>query len=315
MDVSVVVVTYNPKQKALLSTLKSIICQKNIEFEIIIADDGSKDFDSNGIELFFERNRFSKYHIVHNEVNQGTMINALSGWSAANGKYIKQLSPGDFLYDDHTLRRMYDFIEKTGATLAFGAEASYKYENNIIEFIDYNNPKDIRPYLENNEKAIRYNYVAKRQFGNGMAFIVDRDKLLRYAALLQNKVKYGEDFTYLLMVGCDEKISYMNCFVIWYEYGIGISTNKENKWFIRLDQDKKVCYEIISKNNNKWRNLKWKYYDYENENIIKRYIWKVYRFLKYNGFWNKNKENQIVVSKGLPEPNIDYLKSFLSVED
>ena len=41
IDVSVIVVMYNPVLDKLYKTLDSIICQKGVSFEIILCDDGS----------------------------------------------------------------------------------------------------------------------------------------------------------------------------------------------------------------------------------------------------------------------------------
>ena len=41
--VSVLVITYNPKKEKLMQTLNSILLQKGIKFEIVIADDGKNN--------------------------------------------------------------------------------------------------------------------------------------------------------------------------------------------------------------------------------------------------------------------------------
>ena len=307
MDISVVVVTYNPNYQKLLTTLKSVICQKDVEFEVIIADDGSKNFDKDIIKDFFSECNFYNYRLVLNEKNQGTMKNALSGWTAAKGKYIKQLSPGDYLYSNNTLYCMYNYIKKTGATLIFGTEASYSIENNKIELIDYSNPVDIRPYIEADSDAIINKYVVERQFANGMTFLVQRSKLLEYANLLNGKVKYGEDFTYLLMIAGEEPVAFLNTYVIWYEYGSGISTTTNSIWFERLDKDKKACYSEVSRLNKKLKNLKWKYYDYENENFFLRYLWKIYRRIRYSKTVRRQNKKNEQFTKNLPEPDVKHL--------
>ena len=314
MDISVVVVTYNPDSSKLFSTLKSVICQKKVSFEIIIADDGSKHFNKEKIEQFYKLYNFTNYVFVLNEKNQGTMKNALTGWRAAKGKYIKQLSPGDFLYEEDTLYKLYDNIEKSGATLSFGPEAAYSHSDGKIEFVDYSNPKDIRPYLKNDEKKIRYNYIAKRQFANGMTFLVKSDKLIKYANEIKDVVKYGEDFTYLYMIAGDEKVSYLNSYVIWYEYGSGISTNKEDIWFVRLDKDRKASYDLISHKYTKWKYTKWKYYDYEDGSKLIRFLWKVYRKIKYiiKNYMTPNKKKEKIIPKNLPQPNMKYLCDLLA---
>ena len=53
VDVSVVVLTYNPDLRGLKRTLRSVMLQTGVNFEIIIADDGSSDNLSEEIKAFF----------------------------------------------------------------------------------------------------------------------------------------------------------------------------------------------------------------------------------------------------------------------
>ena len=68
-EVSVVVVTYNSPFEKLENTLQSVIWQENVDFEIIIADDGSKSFDKERVENWFLTNGFKDYKFVLNLVN------------------------------------------------------------------------------------------------------------------------------------------------------------------------------------------------------------------------------------------------------
>ena len=43
MQISVVVLTYNPDSEKLLATLRSVICQQDVDYEVILSDDGSVD--------------------------------------------------------------------------------------------------------------------------------------------------------------------------------------------------------------------------------------------------------------------------------
>ena len=64
MKASVIVLTYNANPEKLKMTLKSVIGQKCDDFEIIIADDGSKTRWDDETEQFFHKYGFEKYNFA-----------------------------------------------------------------------------------------------------------------------------------------------------------------------------------------------------------------------------------------------------------
>ena len=246
-DISVVVVTYNPSYKKLFHTIQSIIWQENIDFEIIIADDGSKNFDTDRVESWFKSKGFKNYKFVMNQINQGTLKNSISGWKIAEGKYIKQLSPGDFLYDKNVLEKTFHYMEEMNFGMAFGLAAAYEEYNGSVELINVLNPRDLRPYYAADTSWIKNNYLIKRDYVNGMAYIARRDLLLKYGSKLENRVKYAEDCTYILMIVNNVSIGFIKDYIIWYEYGTGISTSKSSVWAQRISDDNIACFKIIGK--------------------------------------------------------------------
>ena len=63
-DFSVIVVTYNAIWDKLKLTLDSIIRQSFENFEIVMADDGSKEDVFDKVEAFFAENNFTRYRIL-----------------------------------------------------------------------------------------------------------------------------------------------------------------------------------------------------------------------------------------------------------
>ena len=118
--ISVLMLTYHPQKDALFSTLRSIVLQADCDFEVIVCDDGSGEFFREEIEHFLKANGVN-YQILAHPENQGTVKNILDGAKIARGHYIKPISPGDYLYDAHTLRDIGDFMVKQDAAAAFGS--------------------------------------------------------------------------------------------------------------------------------------------------------------------------------------------------
>ena len=130
IDVSVCVLTYHPNPIKLFATLESIVCQQDCSFEIIITDDGTPDFDRSAIESYFAQKNFHRYTIVANPYNQGTVKNTASAFPVMRGRYIKVISPGDFLYNEDALVRMLRFVEENNYRVAFGL--TYYYQKKKI---------------------------------------------------------------------------------------------------------------------------------------------------------------------------------------
>lgn len=245
-DFSVVVCTYNSDIEKLFLTLKSIIRQKNIKYEIVIADDGSRTFDENSIKEYLERNKFSDYQIVSNSVNEGTVKNVISGLRVAKGRYIKAISPGDLLYDENALVKFKKFIEKNNYKVVFGRAAYYSVENNDIVLYQKMNPVDLQPYISCDKKAIFKNYLYYRDYILGACLILEKEVFIRYLSIIQGKIKYAEDCSYILMVSDGLDIGFLDDFMIWYEYGSGISTNKSSFWAEMLYKDNLECFKLVA---------------------------------------------------------------------
>lgn len=89
--ISCVVVTYKQQSEYLYETLKSILEQDYTSVEIIVADDGTPDFDSNSIYNFVERNakkNLYKVVILHNSKNEGTVKNLNMGLKSCTGELV-----------------------------------------------------------------------------------------------------------------------------------------------------------------------------------------------------------------------------------
>ena len=60
-DVSIIVIMYNPAWDKLLRTLNSILDQRNVRYEIIICDDGSREQFNQELISFFSSRNFSRF--------------------------------------------------------------------------------------------------------------------------------------------------------------------------------------------------------------------------------------------------------------
>lgn len=300
LAISIVVLTYNLNYNKLFQTLTSIINQKKIEFEIIIADDGTKNFNSNLIMTWMKEHKFDKYKIIHNEINFGTVKNTYNALTHANGKYVKLISPGDFLYDENTLNDVLLYMKKNNFDIVFGKAIYYNIDKNgKTYFINKSNPINIKPYLENDIKQIKKMFLLYQDTILGASFVCNRSLLLIYVQKLVGYAKYAEDCAIALMIADEISINFWNNYLIWYEYSTGISTKGDSIWLERIKQDYKECFKIILNKHPKYKNIYELHYGKKSINDI---IFKVKRkilvkYLLFKNFFNKQKLKSVKKEK------------------
>lgn len=114
--VSIIVLTYRNFQNIKENT-ESILRQDYTNIEVVIADDGSDNFDCSMIEKLFDDkgNNIRDVQIIHSEINKGTVENYANAIRISRGKYIIPLSQDDIFYSDDSVTQIVDFFETTGA--------------------------------------------------------------------------------------------------------------------------------------------------------------------------------------------------------
>lgn len=287
VEVSVIVLTYNSDLAKLKRTLKSIITQKSIQFEIIISDDGSAVFCSDEIELFFLENRFEKYRIVQRKENIGTVANYTEALKIAKGEYEYGISPGDCFFDDNCLKTMLDYTSSNQLDFCFGDAVYYSYINKKLIIEDKHQPN--KPDLYNLKSTERKKTALffGNNFVNGASLLRRTDAAIQVFQEILPHCKYMEDNTGLLLaLYKGYRVGYCNREIVWYEYGTGISTKNNEKWNCIL--------------NDEWMNIV--YYlksSFPNDQIIPAWI-----------SFNDNKDNKLKDSVGclLQRPKAFFLR-------
>jgi len=281
-DVSVCIITYNPDKDKLKSTFKSVLQQKDIEFEIVIADDGTVRFDEeNWIERYFSDNFFTHYKIVKNKQNCGTVKNYYSALENAHGKWIKALSPGDLLYDEYTLKKLVIFAGST-KKLIIGVPLYYTCKEGRVEIIKAKAPVIEWPFF--NKRFAKFDYIRHINNHCGASFFIERDLIISYIAkIMMANVKYAEDVSYFFMMADGVDYYYFQYYIIWYEFGDGISTSQSNKWQYRIRKDfENAAKQFVMEHSN----MKYGFGSYRNRIEYAKYCnsleMRLFNYLAYN---------------------------------
>ena len=250
-DVSVIVVTYNPDLEKYKRTILSILKQKQITVEIILCDDGSKVSYLSDICCMIKKYSFSKYKVVENIENVGTVKNLYGGLEVAEGEYIYTISPGDYLYDENTLHDLYDFAKMDNKPIIFGDAIYYEAYNKGIKLADDIIDLPFNTKVFCSENSLKKQYLGFLLCGNyilGATFFRRRDVALKYISKILGICKYVEDTSSSAYALADNvQHFHYNKYVVWYECETGISNNKNEKWTSLLKKDYVACYELLKR--------------------------------------------------------------------
>lgn len=250
--VSVVVLSYRPNLPKMWITLASILLQKNTEFEIVIADDGSPCNHFDEIRAFFQNVGFENYTLVENAENKGTVMNYLSGLEHCRYTCVKPISPGDLLYGEHALAEWAESLTENEAAFSIARAVYYHRETGEYVAVKHTcQPLELELYCQfdkNQERIIR-NYLINRDWALGSAVMVDRDKAIAYLKKMAAKVIYTEDTMFSLMLANGEKGACYLQDAVLYEYGTGISTAGNSAWQQKVDRDREATNEMVLRNN------------------------------------------------------------------
>lgn len=243
---SIIVLTYNSKLEKIYRTLSSILNQNNFEqIEVIIADDGSKNNFFDEIASFFEAHKVSRYKLIANEKNKGTVENLYAGVKVANGQYIKALGSGDLLYERDTINKVCKFMEIKNEKIMFGLMRAFKITNDNLSYWDCAIPMDIKAFREQDIKAINRNIVSWGKLISGASMFFERDTLIKFLNEIREKVIFCEDFIQILALVEHVNIGLLEEYVVWYEMGEGISTSKNHVWTERIKKDYDSLFKYL----------------------------------------------------------------------
>ncbi len=247
VDVSVIVITFNPVLKKLYKTLDSVVCQKGIRFEIIVCDDGSQIRFEKELRNYFLMKGLSAYRLIFHDSNKGTVKNYYSGLEQANGTYSKVISPGDFFTDENILFDWVQFLKNNETDWSFSDAYYYCEDNDKNVFIRKRaHPQVVRPYLKKNNIQCIWNYIANWDNALGAAMLGKTHIQESFCRkLMEEGVVYAEDYIYYLMMFDGIVGSYYPKAAICYEYGTGISTSQNKTWGEKLQDDTLTVRRIL----------------------------------------------------------------------
>lgn len=238
--ISVIVLSYNPKWEKIAATLRSVIFQKGVPFQVVVADDGSSNNNFDKIEKLFLDNGFVDYKLVGNKENRGTINNLISALAVCDGEYVKPIGQGDLLLFDDILRKYVDCFENSNADLVAANMVYYYTPDNKVSIYSYL----ARPQVFS-EKDVKKRYLVYNDIANGATIAYRKNPFMNYLESSKKTIKFSEDMVAKVMVYDDFVMSFIDEDAILYESDSGISTTKDNGFSKRLLNEFKASYDIM----------------------------------------------------------------------
>ena len=311
---SIIILTYNPNWKKLKGTLLSVLRQEGIFIELIIADDGSsKRFDDKIIALC---KQYGKEDIKFSNLKQnaGTICNIAEALKIVTTPYVKLISPGDCLYEAECCKKWINFMQATNANMSFGDAIYYGEQNGSYRIIKHTRAPIQRQLYENkNRRGLMVDCLMANDNILGASLMIETEVLKKYICLFKGKVKYAEDYLVRLAVFENKKILHFSQNVIWYEYGLGISTSKKDKWKKLLYRDFVESNKLIINECTPTDKISIKYVSFLNNEGINGIIIKIKKCLMFPDVivWRLKNRN----SKNYTDTDVDIGQVLSYFED
>ncbi len=246
-DIAIVVVTYNSDLEKTIRTLSSIVLQREVSVELVVCDDGSTQNNFSAIRSFFERLDYQIFQLIASNSNVGTVSNCLRGLEVVKSDIVMTLSPGDYLYSSYTLKRIVNAFKQTGADLLFG-EAVHYSDDSAFRVYNVRNPIVISPYksIGKTRTKIMRNMLAFGDYILGAAMVFKSALLKSALQEIMDDVIYCEDFAMQLLLLQGHSLYYLDDYIVWYERGSGISTQKDSPYSLAMRADAIGFYSLVT---------------------------------------------------------------------
>lgn len=243
-DVSVIVLIYEQPKEKILLTLASIVRQKGIKMQIVVADDGSKNSYMPEIKEFFDYNDFFDYKVVNQKENVGTVKNCLFSLREADGQYVKFISPGDCFTSDEVLHNWIADIKEKKVKLSFCDSVYYQGKERFECISEVIRPQAPWIYSKSKARQKKYHLLYNDVF-LGASLVSERVTTLEYLNLIENKILYGEDNIYRFMILDEIPTAHFNSTALYYEWGSGVSTAKDSSYLQQIRKDWETATEMM----------------------------------------------------------------------
>lgn len=238
---SVVILTYK-QLDWLPKVLASIVNQSYKNIEIVIADDGTPDFDNQKIEnlckLYCSKDNIP-YIIAHLTENNGTVKNFNNGIKSSHGEIIIPMAGDNQFWDTSVIEQIVDSFKREQWLIATGKQV-LSCENQELEVRPYANEICMIKNKNTGKLALR---LAMFPCFIGGAATIYTQKVFKNYGVFDEGYKLLEDCPYYIKVlQQGERFAFIDSILI--KHNIELTDHKRNKYLI--EDDIRVIDEILN---------------------------------------------------------------------
>ena len=195
LRISIIVLTYK-RFDNLNRNIESILKQTYEEYEVIISDDGSPNFNREYIESHYKgRNSEHKFSIIARKNNVGTVKNFNEAVKSSIGDIIVPLSQDDFFCDENALAKIANAFCDSGVNVCLGLR--------VLQGTDYTLPSSthIKIMQDGDRKKLWFrNACGNLYFGAALYY---RKDYLQKVGFFDEQYTLLEDYPFVM--NCLEK--------------------------------------------------------------------------------------------------------------
>ena len=228
---SVIVLSYN-SDTYIYETIDSICFQDYPYIELIIADDGSKNFDRASLEnyiLSHKKENIVNYIILHSATNRGTVKNINNAIVSSSGEYIKIIAGDDTYPTPNVFSEQIKNIEKAHSLVSVGKLQQCDSEMNPI--------KDARTERSNEaiHTVLNMDYIEARKYITNhdifplvnQAMCYKREFFLNDGLCDEDYILIEDSPLALRILKNSMNVSELNMITVNHRAKVGISTSRE----------------------------------------------------------------------------------------
>ena len=219
MLISVVIPLYN-KEKDIVTTLRSVMCQTFTDFEVIVVNDGSTDNSetvlTDFLSSFDEGDRILSEAVVKvkviNKPNGGVCSARNRGIEEAKGEYVA-LRDADDVWDKDYLQEQVSMIADFPQAAMWGINYAEVYEGKLIRRLHTGLADGFRGYVDD------YFSMKNRQSDLFCSSsVVIRRSVFDVVGLFDERLRYSEDIDMWFRIIATHKVAFYDRYMVYYRY-------------------------------------------------------------------------------------------------